>query len=49
MVVYVFIVSLTNTQFAAHIFAKFARLNDLVLGGILLGLGTMLLVQNMIS
>ena len=49
MVVYVFIVSITNTQFAALIFAKFARLNDLVLGGILLGLGTMLLVQNMLA
>ena len=49
MVVYVFIVSLTNTHFAAHLFAKFARLNDLFLGGILLGLGTMLLVQNMIA
>ena len=49
MVVYVIIVLLTTTQLAARIFAKFATLNDLILGSSLLGLGTILLVQNMIT
>ena len=49
MIVYVIIVLLATTELAAGIFAKFARLNDLILGSILLGLGTILLAQNMIT
>lgn len=48
MVVYLIIVLLATTQFAARAFTKFAGLNDLILGSILLGFGTILLVQNLI-
>jgi len=48
MIVYVIIVLLATTQLAARIFKKFAGLNDLILGSILLGFGTILLVQTMI-
>ena len=47
--VYLMVVLLATTQLAARVFTKFARLNDLILGIILLGLGTILLVQNLIS
>ena len=48
MIVYVIVVMLATTQFAVDIFTKFASLNDLVLGIILLGFGAILLVQNII-
>ena len=48
MVVYLMVVLLATTQFAARAFTKFAGLNDLILGSILLGFGTILLVQNLI-
>ena len=48
MVVYLMIVLLATTQFAARAFTKFAGLNDLILGSILLGFGTILLIQNLI-
>jgi len=48
MIVYVIIVLLATTQLAARVFKKFAGLNDLILGSILLGFGTILLVQTMI-
>ena len=46
MIVYVIVVMLATTQFAVGIFTKFASLNDLILGIILLGFGAILLVQN---
>ncbi len=49
MVVYLMVVLLTTTQLATHIFTKFAELNDLILGSILLGFGAILLVQNLIT
>ena len=48
MIVYVIVVLLATTQFAVDIFTKFASLNDLILGIILLGFGAILLVQNII-
>ena len=48
MVVYLMVVLLATTQFAVRVFTKFAGLNDLILGSILLGFGTILLVQNLI-
>ena len=48
MVVYLLIVLLATTKLAARIFKKFAGLNDLILGGILLVFGTILLVQNLV-
>ena len=45
MAVYLMVVLLATTQIAARVFAKFAGLNDLILGSILLGFGTILLVQ----
>ena len=48
MVVYLMVVLLATTQLAARIFAKYARLNDLILGSILLGFGNILLIQNLI-
>lgn len=48
MIVYVIVVMLATTQFAVGIFTKFASLNDLILGVILLGFGAILLVQNII-
>ena len=48
MVVYLMVVLLATTRLAARIFTKFAGLNDLILGSILLGFGTILLVQNLI-
>ena len=48
MIVYVIVVMLATTQFAVGIFTKFASLNDLILGIILLGFGAILLVQNII-
>ena len=48
VVVYLIIVLLATTQFAARAFTKFAGLNDLILGSILLGFGTILLIQNLI-
>ncbi len=45
MVVYLMVVLLATTQLATRIFTKFAGLNDLILGSILLGFGTILLVQ----
>ena len=48
MVVYLMVVLLATTQFAVGIFTKFAVLNDLILGGILAGYGTILLVQNVV-
>ena len=48
MVVYLMVVLLATTQLAARIFTKFAGLNDLILGSILLGFGTILLVQNLV-
>ena len=48
MIVYVIVVMLATTPFAVGIFAKFASLNDLILGVILLGFGAILLVQNII-
>ena len=48
MIVYVIVVMLATTQFAVDIFTKFASLNDLILGIILLGFGAILLVQNII-
>ena len=48
MVVYLMVVLLATTQFAARIFAKYARLNDLILGSILLGFGNILLIKNLI-
>ena len=44
MIVYVIVVMLATTQFAVGIFTKFASLNDLILGIILLGFGVILLV-----
>ena len=44
MIVYVIVVMLATTHFAAGIFTKFASLNDLILGIILLGFGAILLV-----
>ena len=48
VVVYLMVVLLATTQLAARIFTKFAGLNDLILGSILLGFGTTLLVQNLV-
>ena len=48
MVVYLMVVLLATTQLAARIFTKFSGLNDLILGSILLGFGTILLVQNLV-
>ncbi|MGB2095667.1 MAG: LysE family translocator [Candidatus Puniceispirillaceae bacterium] len=48
MVVYLMVVLLATTQLAARIFTKFAGLNDLILGSILLGFGTILLSQNLV-
>jgi len=48
MVVYLMVVLLATTQLAARVFAKYARLNDLILGSILLGLGNILLIKNLI-
>ena len=48
MVVYLMVVLLATTQLAVRVFKKFAGLNDLILGSILLGFGTILLVQNLI-
>ena len=48
MFVYLMGVLMATTQFAARAFTKFAGLNDLILGSILLGFGTTLLVQNLI-
>jgi len=48
MIVYVIVVMLATTQFVVGIFTKFASLNDLILGVILLGFGAILLVQNII-
>ena len=48
VVVYLMVVLLATTQLAARIFAKYARLNDLILGSILLGFGNILLIQNLI-
>ena len=48
MVVYLMVVLLATTQLAVRVFTKFAGLNDLILGSILLGFGTILLVQNLI-
>lgn len=48
MIIYVIVVMLATTQFAVGIFTKFASLNDLILGVILLGFGAILLVQNII-
>ena len=48
MVVYLMVVLLATTQFAVRVFTKLAGLNDLILGSILLGFGTILLVQNLI-
>ena len=48
MIVYVIVVMLATTQFAVGIFTKFASLNDLILGVILLWFGAILLVQNSI-
>ena len=48
MIVYLIVVMLATTQFASRIFTKFAGLNDLILGVILLGFGAILLVQNII-
>ena len=48
MVVYLMVVLLATTQFAVRVFTKLAGLNDLILGSILLGFGTLLLVQNLI-
>jgi len=48
MVVYLMVVLLATTQLAARTFTKFAGLNDLILGSILLGFGTILLVQNLV-
>ena len=45
MVVYLMVVLLATTQLAARLFTKFVGLNDLILGSILLGFGTTLLVQ----
>ena len=48
MIVYVIVVMIATTQFAVGVFTKFASLNDLILGVILLGFGAILLVQNVI-
>ena len=48
MIVYLIVVMLATTQFAVGIFTKFASLNDLILGVILLWFGAILLVQNII-
>ena len=48
MVVHLIVVLLATAQLAARIFTKFAGLNDLILGSILLGFGTTLLVQNLV-
>ena len=48
MIVYVIVVMLATTQFAVSTFTRFVGLNDLILGVILLGFGTILLVQNII-
>ena len=48
MVVYLMVVLLATTQLAARMFAKYARLNDLILGSILLGFGNILLIKNLI-
>ena len=48
MVVYLMVVLLATTQLAVRVFTKFAGLNDLILGSILLGFGTILLMQNLI-
>ena len=48
MVVYLMVVLLATTQLALRVFTKFAELNDLILGSILLGFGIILLVQNLI-
>ena len=48
MVVYLMVVLLATTQLAVRVFTKFAGLNDVILGSILLGFGTILLVQNLI-
>ena len=48
MIVYVIVVMLATSQFAVGIFTKFASLNVLILGIILLGFGAILLVQNII-
>ena len=48
MVVYLMVVLLATTQLAIRVFTKFDGLNDLILGIILLGFGTILLVQNLI-
>ena len=49
MIVYIIFVMLATGQLAARAFTKFAGLNDLILGLILLGFGAILLVQNMVS
>ena len=48
MIVYVIAVMLATTQFALRTCTKFVDLNGLILGVILLGFGTILLVQNII-
>ena len=48
MVVYLMVVLLATTQLAVRIFTKFAGFNNLILGSILLGFGTILLIQNLI-
>ena len=48
MVIYLIVVLLATTKLAARVFKKFAGLNDLILGSILLGFGTILLVQNLV-
>ena len=48
MVVYLMVVLLATTQLAVRIFTKFAGFNNLILGSILLGFGTILLVQKLI-
>ena len=49
MVVYLVVVLLATTQLAVSVSAKFSGLNDLILGSILLGFGTTLLIQNLIN
>ena len=48
IIVYVTVVMMATTQFVVGVFTKFASLNDLILGVILLGFGAILLVQNII-
>ena len=47
VIVYLMVVFLATTRLVARLFTKFSGLNDLILGGILLGFGTILLVQNL--